>query len=395
MIAQLRIENYKALRDVTVELTPVHVLIGPNDSGKTSILEAMAALCRSVDHPVKDAFVGAWEGLDLVWRKDPDLEVCFQAGFDGSLSDYQYRICSRFEPSAWKSAKDEVIQGSQVIRLPSRSSGSSGLAEFRSREATSASFDLPAVRAQLVDALRGVQYYRWDPRLLALPVAPDVTRRYRMESSGFGLASCLDDILGYDRSLFDALERAFVEIFPQIRSIRLKPEKAFRAPANHRLGIPRLEQADGKGIHFQFDDGSQDISAAQCSDGVLLVLAYLTILHLPEPPRVVLVEEPENGIHPNRLKQVLGIVKKLVEDVRRDQTQVLLTTHSPYVLDSFKPEEVTLCSRKQDGSVTTCRLSESRTVQEQLDVFTLGEIWTAEGDEAIAVSKSSDERPGP
>ena len=43
MIEKVRIQNYKALRNVTLELTPIHVLIGPNDSGKTSILEAVAA----------------------------------------------------------------------------------------------------------------------------------------------------------------------------------------------------------------------------------------------------------------------------------------------------------------------------------------------------------------
>jgi AAA15 family ATPase/GTPase len=44
MIRTFRVQNYKALRDVTLELTPMHLLIGPNDSGKTSILEALAAL---------------------------------------------------------------------------------------------------------------------------------------------------------------------------------------------------------------------------------------------------------------------------------------------------------------------------------------------------------------
>ena len=62
MITRFRVQNYKALRDVTLDLTPVHVLIGPNDSGKTSILEAMAALCRSVDHPVADRMGDARAG---------------------------------------------------------------------------------------------------------------------------------------------------------------------------------------------------------------------------------------------------------------------------------------------------------------------------------------------
>ncbi|HOM52570.1 MAG TPA: AAA family ATPase [Phycisphaerae bacterium] len=75
MISQFRVRNYKALRDVTLDLTPVHVLIGPNDSGKTSMMEALAALCRSVELPVREAFLGSWEGADLVWQKNPDLDV--------------------------------------------------------------------------------------------------------------------------------------------------------------------------------------------------------------------------------------------------------------------------------------------------------------------------------
>jgi predicted ATPase len=94
------------------------------------------------------------------------------------------------------------------------------------------------------------------------------------------------------------------------------------------------------------------------------------------------VEEPENGIHPSRLAEVLAILKRLVGE--QERTQVVLTTHSPYVVDQFGPEQVTLCQQNEHGEVVVKRLSESAMVREQLDVFTLGEIWTAEGDEALA-----------
>lgn len=147
-----------------------------------------------------------------------------------------------------------------------------------------------------------------------------------MEASGFGLALCLDDLLGYDRDAFDRLEEQFRELFPAVRSIKLLSEPAFKAPADDPEQIPLFQRAEGKGVHLQYADGSV-IPAAQLSDGVLLVLAYLAILHSPAPPRVLLIEEPENGIHPQRLRQVLDILRSLVENQRH--TQVLLTTHSP------------------------------------------------------------------
>lgn len=100
MITRFSVQNYKALRDISIDLTPVHVLIGPNDSGKTSIMEALAALCGSVDHPVGESFVGTWQGLDLVWQKNPDLTVCLEARFNGDLIDYGYRLCPRFVAAA-------------------------------------------------------------------------------------------------------------------------------------------------------------------------------------------------------------------------------------------------------------------------------------------------------
>jgi predicted ATPase len=100
----------------------------------------------------------------------------------------------------------------------------------------------------------------------------------------------------------------------------------------------------------------------------------------------LLVEEPENGIHPERLQDVMSILRELVGE--QSHTQLIMTTHSPYVVDMFKPEEVTLCRKQEDGSVAVRRLSESKTVSEQIDVFTLGEIWTGEGDEALSKGPS-------
>jgi predicted ATPase len=124
---------------------------------------------------------------------------------------------------------------------------------------------------------------------------------------------------------------------------------------------------------------------------MLQILAYLTILYLPQPPRVLVVEEPENGIHPKRLKEVMTILRELVKE--QSHSQVILTTHSPYIVDLFEPNEVSLCCKAEDGSVSVHPLSESETVREQLDVFMLGEIWTAEGDEALAAGRAKDAEP--
>ncbi|MEW6250281.1 MAG: AAA family ATPase [Planctomycetota bacterium] len=389
MIEELRVQNYKALRDVTLKLTPVHVLIGPNDSGKTSILEALAALCRSVDHSLPDAFLGDWQNRALVWRRLSEpvlLEVMVATGI-------RYALSCQFGPSGrsarihgeWAAVEGHrldfaVDSSSQTAMNRIRASG----AKPNFHTSTLGGDCAGATWERILDSIAGVQIYRWNPRLLALPAAADAKRRFDMDPTGFGLPLFLDNILGFDRSRFAELERELQHVFPEIESIKLMPEVGYRNPIDDPKQVPTLKPADGKGIHFGFADNGHVISAAQVSDGVLLVLAYLTILHSPEPPRVLLIEEPENGVHPKRLKEVLEILRQLVQEGAR--TQVVLTTHSPYALDLFKPEEVTLCHKEPDGSVSVHRLSDSPMVREQLKTFTLGEIWTTEGDEKLAAS---------
>jgi predicted ATPase len=217
----------------------------------------------------------------------------------------------------------------------------------------------------------------------------DFSRQFGMEPSGFGLAMYLSDILTGDHKKFGELEQRFHDVFPAVERIRLNREGGYpTAPANSSVSPPGA----GLGIYFEQSNGDS-LSASQASDGMMLVLAYLAILYSPQPPGLLLIEEPENGVHPLRLKEVLPILRELVSE--QDRTQVILTTHSPYVVDQFKPEEVTLCLKGPDGAVTTHRLSDSKSVREQMDIFQLGEIWTAEGDEALAAPAATQEATSP
>lgn len=377
MINRFQVENYKALRDVTLELTPVHALIGPNDSGKSSILMALAALSRTADLKLEQAFGGVWEGRELVWHDDPDGVISFAAQLSNEDS-LDYRLACRF-PNTGRSVRVESETfGSQDLGYKGHSE--TCVRSVCVQNAGAAADTIEACRS-VYNRLAGVHYFRWNPRTLALPVAPDSNRRFRMNSDGFGLALLLDDILGYDRKQFEELETRFREIFPEITSIKLLRQMAFRAPIDDVEQVSRLDKADGKGIYFEVHGHKQLVPASQASDGAILVLAYLAVLFSPQQPRLLLIEEPENGIHPKRLDDVLKIIRELVKS--QTHTQVVLTTHSPYAVSLFEPEEVTLCY-KMEGAVSVKRLSKSQVVDDLKSVFTLGEIWTAEGDEELA-----------
>jgi predicted ATPase len=394
MIKRLRVKNFKALRDIEIELTPIHVLIGPNDSGKTSILDVLAALCRSVDHDLEQAFLGSWKGKELVWTGDPELSVTIRVDFDDEIV-ISYGMSVLFKTQTKGAcARNEFLNvkvGTSVDPLPPLPFPGRTWPKYIHDDP--ATLELQHLHKELKcvhQILVGVHYYRLNPSFLALPTAADSKRRFRMESNGFGLALVLDEILSFDRKRFDQLERRFTDIFSQMESITLMQEPAYRAPVDDPERVTTFNKADGKGLYFKMKESGQLIPASQASDGTLLVLAYLAILYLPEPPRLLLIEEPENGIHPKRLQDILEILRNLVHE--QSHTQVVLTTHSPYVLDLFKPEEVTLCTKLDSGEIKTTRLSDSPTVMQQLDVFTLGEVWTSEGDMKIAESEDEVKR---
>ena len=90
---------------------------------------------------------------------------------------------------------------------------------------------------------------------------------------------------------------------------------------------------------------------------------------------MILIEEPENGIHPKRLIEVAKLLRQFVER-EENAPQIIMTTHSPYLLSQFQPEEVTLMRRQPDGSAKAFPLRDAKHIKERMgDDFYLGELW--------------------
>src|SRR5436190_22625899 len=96
MMTRFGVKNYKCLKDVDIPLTPIHVIIGQNDAGKTSLLEAMLAFFRSSKQQISEAFPGKWKGNELLFEGAETPAIEFSAGFhvvDGNKqadSDLEY-----------------------------------------------------------------------------------------------------------------------------------------------------------------------------------------------------------------------------------------------------------------------------------------------------------------
>jgi len=127
-------------------------------------------------------------------------------------------------------------------------------------------------------------------------------------------------------------------------------------------------------------DGNELVRADSLSQGMLYLLATLALSFAPRPPAVVCLEEADRGVHPRTLREIRDALYRLSYPkdfgLTRTPTQVITTTHSPYLLDLFKnhPEEVVL-AQKQGRAATFERLSDRKDLRELLQEAQLGDLW--------------------
>src|SRR5262245_32648172 len=281
MIESLSIQNFKVLREVDMNLQPLTVIVGPNASGKTSILQAIALL-------------SAWLGGDR------------NAHFLGQpLNPYQLsRRGSTGATTISCRAKIGELEGSFTCNLT------------------------------LQDVKNTGSWLKWNYNLLSLdlrklsaPSYPQDTT-LTLPSDGQGLSSVLAGLrLEYPQR--------FVKIVDQLKTVISHLVD---------VRIRRIQVEQGKiGNELLFDlQGAEAIPAHAVSEGTLLALGVLTALSISESPQVALIDDIERGLHPRAMKDYLTQLRSLQK--QDPQLQIIATSHSPYLLDYLQADEVLLTS---------------------------------------------------
>lgn len=365
MLKKIRVQNFKAIADCTLELSPLHLLIGPNDSGKTSFLEAIAAVSRSLDHQAAATFLGRWSGQQLIHAGSSESKVAFEAVVEGEVAGI-YELTYEF-PAADRTVSllKSNWNNSSIMMAGNTLTGSLSKASAVTKPAFK-----PA--KALCESIAPCWYLRWSAKNLSLPATLSPKRHLRIAGNGFGLPTMLDDLLSSDRESFGELEQKFCAQFPDVRRLKLNQEAAFDSPVDDPEQTLALKRGNGKQLYFLLNNGAE-IPAPQAAEGMLYTLAFMAISYLPNPPKILLVEEPENGIHPGRMQSIIRLLREMTE--KTPAIQIVMTSHSPFLVDEMEPHEVTWC-RKENGIITTERLDKNDLVRQQKGLFDLGEIWS-------------------
>lgn len=375
-IESLKVVNFRALRKVELDnLTPMTVLLGPNGSGKSTIFDVFNFLSECFQFGLRHAWDRRGRGKELKTR-----------GSDGPIVfDLKYREKFRTPIITYHLAIDEGSRGPEVIEewLQWRR-GTRGqpfrFLEFRRGAGKAVSGELPDVEDKRKEtSLRS-------PDLIAVNTLGQLSEHPRVAALREFITDWYVSYLSIDQT------RSQPEAGPQERLSKggenlsnviqyLKeqhPERLDRIFSILRQRVPRLERVDAEPMPdgrllLQIKDApfEKPVLAKFASDGTLKLLAYLTVLYDPEPPRFIGIEEPENYLHPRLLPE-------LAEECRAasERSQLLITSHSPFLLNAMRAEEVRVLYRDDQGFAQAVRASDIQGITEFIKAgASLGYLW--------------------
>ena len=160
-------------------------------------------------------------------------------------------------------------------------------------------------------------------------------------------------------------------LVPTLRRIFIKPATV-KHPSNPN-------PVSGSKLYFDFQ-GAKDVPAHHASQGTLIALALLTVLHSAERPRVVLLDDFDHALHPRAQLELVRMIKELLALEEFQDTQIIATTHSPYVLDEVPPSSVIAFALRDDGTVASKPLSEHPDAAKTKRALKSGELWSLDAE---------------
>ncbi|MEI8255406.1 MAG: ATP-binding protein [Deltaproteobacteria bacterium] len=224
----------------------------------------------------------------------------------------------------------------------------------------------PAVR--FGRELRPAHLLRLDPDAMRAPsglvLESDVGSF--LDERGTGLAGAYYAILSRGDESFGAIVKQLRELFPSVKTLRVPPVSATQVT-----------------LQVELIDGTK-VPAQHVSEGMLYFLAFAALRFLANPS-VLLVEEPENGLHPSRIADVMRILRDMAS-AEPGATQVLIATYSPLVINEMRPEEVTVVTRSPGEGSKFTPIVDTPNFSQRSQVYALGELW-------LSYANGTDEQP--
>lgn len=361
MLTRFEAKGFKLLRDVSVELTPLTVLVGGNGSGKTTLLDG-------IEWVLERAALGVWPPEDPLGGR--------------VLDDVLSRPnAERLSIGLWHEQ-----YGSLALELARPTGGPAA-----AREAL-AGLARKTARPEL-NALPRVLRTSFDSRRLAEP-SRAAAGRPKIEADGYGLPTVLQVLAGRRDGVIEEVEADLTRVVPTFRRIRTESVEVswteretvkFDEETIHRTVHRR---GGGYALALEFDQIGW-VPAEHVSEGTLLALGLIALLRA-DAPNLLLIDDIERGLHPSAQHAQMHLLRETIE--RSDDLQVIAATHSPYLVDACQPAEVRVFGRGSDGMTSVKSLTEHPEAEKWTALIETGEFWSTFGEEWVSEDAEEERR---
>jgi predicted ATPase len=351
-LEKLTIKNFKSIREQTLELGRLNVFIGGNGAGKSNLIEAFRFL-REVVNQNLAGYTGTKGGADtlLYFGRKRSPEMSFRLEFGEGDTSNAYSVELRGTDDGSFIISGETAYYHERKKYPSPFV--KGISAF-TKESRLKTVDHVCAR-EVVSDLGSYRVYHFHDTsdTAAVKATGDLDDNRVLRPQADNLAAFLYWMQQKKPDHFRTVEDTLRQIAPFFEGFRLAPSKLNESKI-------RLEWKE-KGSDAYFN-------AASFSDGTLRFLCLATLLLQPELPAVVLLDEPELGLHPAAVALLADLLSSAAT-----RTQVIVATQSVTLVNLFEPESVWTVDRLDSQSVFR-RLSQ-QDMSAWMDDYGLGEMW--------------------
>lgn len=341
MINRIRIRNFKSIRDVTVDLAPVTVLIGKSGTGKSAFVEAIRFLRNYLlgqdlnsNRSIWNSTRHASRNMDFSGQFDVDFSIA------GIPEEFQYTVALKTElHHNLRMTLEKLVLGERVLFSQSLSADESPI--------PGRSLMKWDVAPALVNPIE-----TGEPAIRRISGIPDVVTAYTLLTAGIGCYSFHDNLFieqsakvndkstGLNDDATNYLQ-TMKEVVANLQDLRVRRQilEALRRVNTNVTSVELndIRQPTQALVGHKFGDRTLELPLQQESAGFRRVYAYLLALYQRPPKQTLIFEHPEDGIHPGALAVLAEEFKAAPEDTRG---QIILTTHSPALLDYFHPDQI-------------------------------------------------------
>lgn len=350
----ISIKGFKSIAFIEkLKLGEINVIIGPNGSGKSNFIGVFSFLHAIREGHLKDYVIKAG-GADKILHfgskitEKLHIHVSFQNGQN------QYEI------TLGVTSSDQLYPSSETVYFWNKDKYDKPYSETLSALGIEAGISDPNCRkiANYVrDHLDRWRLYHFHDTSSNSPMkkTSDVNDNRYLRPDGSNLAPFLYYLREMHSVSYNLIRKTVQRVAPFFDDFLLEPQK---------LNPQKIQ------LEWRHKNSESYFDSTSLSDGSLRFIALATLFLQPETyrPSVILVDEPELGLHPYAITMLASLVKQA-----STKTQVILSTQSPLLLDHFQPENVLVADRV-DGGTQFTRLDSTK-LTNWLESYSLGQLW--------------------